>query len=132
MEINFTGKRVLVTGAGRGEFIITYIRSIKGLGQITVFLYHHSFITIIGIGRDLVKALAKAGATVVALSKTKENLDSLKVEVPSIETVCADVSNWDETKAAVESVLPIDLLVNNAAIAECIPFLEVPPDSFDR
>ena len=68
----------------------------------------------------------------MALSKTKENLDSLKEEVPSIETVCADVGNWDETKAAVDSVLPIDLLVNNAAIAECIPFLEVPPDSFDR
>lgn len=78
------------------------------------------------------KALANAGATVIALSKTRSNLESLKEEVPSIEIVCADVGNWDETKAAVESVLPVDLLVNNAAIAECIPFLEVPPDSFDR
>ncbi|CAG7731794.1 unnamed protein product, partial [Allacma fusca] len=85
-----------------------------------------------GIGRDLVKALAKGGATVIALTKTQANLDSLKAECPSIETVCADVGNWDETREAVKSVLPIHALVNNAAIAEVAPFLQTTPESFDR
>lgn len=51
MEINFSGKRALVTGAGRG------------------------------IGKDTVKRLVEAGAQVVALSKTPENLKTLKDEV---------------------------------------------------
>jgi len=46
--------------------------------------------------------------------------------------LCVDVSNWDETKAGIQSVLPVDGLVNNAAIAEVVPFFDVTPDSFDR
>lgn len=102
MDIQFTGKRILVTGAGRG------------------------------IGRDLAKALAKGGATVIALTKTQSTLDSLKSEVPSIETMCVDVGNWEETRAAVKSVLPIHGLVNNAALGESVPFLQASPDSFDK
>jgi short-subunit dehydrogenase len=34
-----------------------------------------------GIGREVVKQLVEANAKVVALSKTQQNLDSLKIEV---------------------------------------------------
>ena len=34
-----------------------------------------------GIGRCIVKELAKCGASVIALSKTAANLDTLKAEV---------------------------------------------------
>ncbi|ODM95655.1 L-xylulose reductase [Orchesella cincta] len=101
MDINFEGKRILVTGAGRG--------------------------------RQLCKVLAKSSPNVkvVALSQTQANLDSLKAEFPNVETVCADLGNWEETRKAVESVLPIDLLVNNAAIAVLQPVLETTPEAID-
>ncbi|CAL8122474.1 unnamed protein product [Orchesella dallaii] len=103
MDINFEGKRILVTGAGRG------------------------------IGRQLCIVLAKSSPNVkvVALSQTQANLDSLKAESPNIETVCADLGNWDETRKAVQSVLPIDLLVNNAAVASLQPVLETTPEAID-
>ena len=34
-----------------------------------------------GLGRDVAKALWSAGATTIALSKTKENIDGLVAEV---------------------------------------------------
>ncbi|XP_054720205.1 D-erythrulose reductase-like [Uloborus diversus] len=88
MEANFTNKRALVTGAGRG------------------------------IGRSIAIELAKRGAKVVALSRTKEHLDTLKKEVPDIEIVSIDIGKWKETESLVKSLGRFDLLVNNAAIAD--------------
>ncbi|XP_016839400.1 L-xylulose reductase [Nasonia vitripennis] len=102
MNITFEGKRILVTGAGQG------------------------------IGRETALRLSKFGGTVIALSKTKANLDSLVKEDPKIQTVCADLQDWNKARAAVKSVLPIDLLVNNAGIAILDPFLSLKPEDFDQ
>ncbi|XP_043818590.1 carbonyl reductase [NADPH] 2-like [Dromiciops gliroides] len=102
MQINFTGLRALVTGAGKG------------------------------IGRDTVKALQDSGANVVAVSRTKEDLVSLSKERPGIETVCVDLENWEATEHALGNIGPVDLLVNNAAILLIEPFLEVSKEAFDR
>ncbi|PSN37931.1 L-xylulose reductase [Blattella germanica] len=102
MEINFKLKHVLVTGAGKG------------------------------IGRALVKRLASLGAEVTAVSRTKEDLDSLAEEVKNIKTIAVDLADWDSTRAAIKSVGPVDCLVNNAAYASLESFLEVKPESFDR
>ncbi|XP_053204814.1 L-xylulose reductase-like [Panonychus citri] len=88
MDISFNGKRALVTGAGRG------------------------------IGRETVKRLVKLGADVVALSKTLENLETLKAELPSIKIVQCDLAHWNETKSVISSLDTIDLLVNNAAFGQ--------------
>lgn len=53
-------------------------------------------------------------------------------QYPSIRPVCVDLSNWQETWKAVENIGPIDLLVNNAAIATNDPFLEVTEDVIDQ
>lgn len=84
-----------------------------------------------GIGKETALRLSKFNGTVIALSKTKENLDSLQKEDPKIQTICVDLRDWDATRKAVTSVLPIDLLVNNAGIAILDPFLSVKPDDFD-
>ncbi|XP_074659196.1 L-xylulose reductase-like [Tubulanus polymorphus] len=102
MEINFSGKRALVTGAGKG------------------------------IGRQCVKTLLECGAHVVALTRTQTDLDTLKREHPSIETVCVDLLDWNKTREAVLKVLPIDLLVNNAGICEIVPFLSTTEACMDR
>lgn len=87
MEITFHGKRALVTGASQG------------------------------IGRDIALQLAKCGAKVVALARNKDLLEKLKSEHPNIEIAAVDCSNWTETEKVLDSLGPIDLLVNNAAVA---------------
>ena len=101
MNISFEGKRILVTGAGQG------------------------------IGRELALRLSKFKGQVIGLSKTKENLDKLRAQDSSIQTVCVDLGDWDATKKAVQSVLPVDLLVNNAAVAKLKPFLDATEEEFD-
>jgi len=98
---DFTGKRALVTGAGRG------------------------------IGKAIAIALSQCRAETYALSKTKENLERLVSEHPSIHPVCVDLADWSATRAAVEALPPIDLLVNNAAILRNDSFFEMNPETFD-
>lgn len=102
MEISFKGKRILVTGAGQG------------------------------IGRGIAIELWRAGANIVALSKTRAHLESLQIEYPSIDIVDVDVEDWDKTRSVTESLGHFDALVNNAAIAVCEPFLECSPNDFDK
>ncbi|KAL3870400.1 hypothetical protein ACJMK2_038468 [Sinanodonta woodiana] len=102
MNIRFDGKRALVTGASRG------------------------------LGRGIVKKLAECGAECVALSRTQDNLDSLKNEVPGIQTVMVDLADWTATRHALENIGKIDLLVNNAAISIASPFLETTKDDLDK
>lgn len=62
MEISFTGKRALVTGASRGK-------------SIHLFLHiHNAAFKHLGIGREIVKSLAKCGAHVIAVSRDKGQL----------------------------------------------------------
>lgn len=67
-----------------------------------------------------------------ALSKSKEQLDTLATADPRIQPICVDLSDWNATRKAVQSVLPIDLLVNNAALACLSPFLDATPEEFDQ
>ena len=92
MEFNVTGKRALVTGAGKG------------------------------IGRAIAKALWSAGATTYAISRTQLDLDSLEKECPGIHIVCLDLAaDWKETAEAVEALGSIDMLVNNAGMYSIVP-----------
>ncbi|KAG9473584.1 hypothetical protein GDO78_004074, partial [Eleutherodactylus coqui] len=51
---------------------------------------------------------------------------------PGVEIVCVDLMDWPATEAALSSIGPVDLLVNNAGIADQKSFLEITQDSFDR
>lgn len=100
MDIRFDGKRALVTGAGKG------------------------------IGRAVAITLKKCGAEVVALSRTQSDLDSLSEEHPDIQVVLLDLSDIAAVKREIPKLAPIHLLVNNAAIGQIEPFLEVTEESF--
>ncbi|XP_029173046.1 L-xylulose reductase [Nylanderia fulva] len=101
MNINFEKKRILVTGTGQG------------------------------IGRELALRLSKYKGEVFALSKTQKNLDSLVAADPKIHPVCVDLRDWDATRKAVQNILPIDLLVNNAGVGYLTSFLDSTPEEFD-
>ncbi|XP_006886195.1 PREDICTED: L-xylulose reductase [Elephantulus edwardii] len=102
MELGLAGRRALVTGAGKG------------------------------IGRSVVRALHAAGVHVVALSRTRADLDSLVRECPGVEPLCVDLADWEATERALSGIGPVDLLVNNAAVALLQPFLEVTKEAFDK
>lgn len=85
-----------------------------------------------GIGYEITKRLVECGAEVFAIGKTQSNLDNLKSKVPSIIPVCVDISNWNETKKAIDNIGIIDLLVNNAGIYEEVTFSKITEKIFDR
>lgn len=68
----------------------------------------------------------------VAVSRSEEPLKSLVSECPSVKTVCLDIAaDWRATARTLEALGTFDCLVNNAAIAQCTPFLDVTPEEID-
>ena len=100
------GKRVLITGAGRG------------------------------LGAACAEALAEAGANVVLMSRSGAPLDAMATKIAAAggkaETVVQDVTDIDATISAIEALGPLDGLVNNAGSNQPEPFTEVAVDTYDR
>ena len=68
-----------------------------------------------GLGRACSIALAEAGATVIALSRTSSDLDKLEKEIKKIKgkiiKVHCDVMNYDDLKQKIEKIKIIDVLL---------------------
>ena len=86
MPFDFTGKKVLITGAGSG------------------------------LGRELAKAMVKAGAEVYALGRRKENIESLANECSNIHPIVQDLSDWKATREVLDELEVMDYVVNNAVL----------------
>lgn len=56
----------------------------------------------------------------------------LSPQCPDIESLCLDLADWEAVEAAVGAAGPFELLVNNAAVAELQPFLEVTRSALQR
>ena len=87
-KINLKNKYALITGAGKG------------------------------LGRACSIALAEAGATVIAMSRTSSDLDKLEKDIKKVKgkviKVPCDVMNYKELKLKLDKIKIIDILVNNA------------------
>ena len=57
---------------------------------------------------------------------------SMLLQVPNVETHVVDLTNWDVARQLVESLGPIDLLVNSAGTSDPQMFLDVTKESLDR
>lgn len=101
LRMTFSGRRVLVTGAGKG------------------------------IGRETAAMLAARGASVIALSRSAEDLRILRDEF-ACETIAVDLVDLPAALELIRGALPVDLLVNNAGITRLEPFLTTRPDSFSQ
>jgi len=101
VSFKFDGKRALVTGGAQG------------------------------LGEGIATALLAAGADLFVLDVNKEKLDLLTSKHPTIHTVVADLKDWEATKKAVEGMLPLDLVVNNAGIYILEAFVTAQQKVFD-
>lgn len=105
----FTRRRAIVTGAGQG------------------------------IGQAIAEALAAEGAEVMLVGRRSEPLEATAAHIksaggyawpyPADVSVLADIDSL--AAAAAERWGGVDVLVNNAGVAEEMPFLDVTEESFD-
>lgn len=59
-------------------------------------------------------------------------LETLKKEIPNVETIACDLSNWNATEAALKDIFPIDLLVNNAGYLFLAELPDVTEEELDK
>lgn len=98
--MSLEGKTILITGAG------------KGIGRATAIM------------------AAEQGAEVIALSRTRSDLDSLGEEI-KCRSIVVDLADVDATRAAAKAGMPCDYLVNNAGTTILEPFLDASMESLD-
>lgn len=84
-----------------------------------------------GIGRGCAEALADAGARVIAIARSTDDLDEVaKHNSGRIEAWPADVTS-DELPQRIAEIKGLSILVNNAGGNRPQPFIEVEPESLD-
>jgi NAD(P)-dependent dehydrogenase (short-subunit alcohol dehydrogenase family) len=99
---DLTGRRALVTGAGRG------------------------------IGRAIALALARAGAGVIAVARTEADLASLAAEAGTGITPWVDDVLSSALYQRIEALDRLDILMNNAGGNRPMPMVEVDDDTLDH
>ena len=104
-KINLKNKYALVTGAGKG------------------------------LGRACSIALAEAGATVIALSRTQSDLNKLEKDIKKVKgkviKIECDVMNYQDLREKLNKIKIIDILVNNAGTNIPEPFENIKQSSMN-
>lgn len=90
-----------------------------------------------GIGREIARSLAEKGNKVIAnYNKSEEHARSLQEENENIDIFKADVSKRDEVKHMIEYTInkygKIDVLINNAGIAESKLFTDLTDEDWQK
>jgi len=98
LHYSFAGKKVLVTGGGRG------------------------------IGRAIIQKLYDDGAQIFTIEKDPELVQLMQKELPKATVVSVDVRDWKATKEAILKFGNLDHVVNNAGILQCQEFMDMTED----
>src|SRR4051795_7932143 len=89
-----------------------------------------------GLGEQLARALAEAGAVPVLAARRADRLDALREDSPGADTVVCDVTDDADRRRLVDAVIErhgrIDGLVNNAGAGATAPALRTPIEQFAR
>jgi NAD(P)-dependent dehydrogenase (short-subunit alcohol dehydrogenase family) len=101
-DINLKGKVAMVTGATKG------------------------------IGRSTAISLHQVGASIIAIGRNKNELNSLKKKLKTrIQSIMCDVNDYDKISKIINKIKKIDILVNNAGTNMPEPFLSVKKSSLE-
>ena len=92
-----------------------------------------------GLGADICRALAAAGASLAVTGRTQETIDAVRDQVRSAGgqalSVLADVSRKDSIDSMTETVVRelggVDILVNNAAVYPRREWTEITEEEWD-
>ena len=89
-----------------------------------------------GLGEQLARALAEAGAVPVLAARRADRLAALCKEIPGADAVTCDVTDEDDRRRLVDTVHErhgrLDGLVNNAGAGASAPALRTPTEAFAR
>jgi NAD(P)-dependent dehydrogenase (short-subunit alcohol dehydrogenase family) len=93
-----------------------------------------------GLGRAIAAALGRAGLAVAVAARTREQVEAaaadLQASGATARAIVLDVTDPASVERAaaqtVNALGPIDVLVNNAGIAESAPFGGTDPDAWER
>ena len=89
-----------------------------------------------GLGEQLARALAAAGATPVIAARRADRLAQLERELPGVDAVACDVTDAADRERLVETVMErhgrLDGLVNNAGAGATAPALKTSTEAFAR
>jgi NADP-dependent 3-hydroxy acid dehydrogenase YdfG len=93
-----------------------------------------------GVGRAIVRAFAKEGASVGLIARGLDGLEAAKREVEDLGgkalVLSLDVSNYEAVESAAKKVElafgPIDVWVNDAMVSVFSPVKEMKPDEYKR
>lgn len=104
-RLSLSGRRALVTGAGRG------------------------------LGRSIAQGLAAAGANVTLCARTRSEIEEGAADIRErgheARTLVADVSDVAGFAARVAELPPFDIFINNAGTNRPKPLFEVTEDDYD-
>lgn len=79
-----------------------------------------------GIGLDIAKALAAAGAQVTITGRNKDRLDSVATDTPGLHPLAMDVTDEASVRDGIAKAIaargPVTICIANAGIAEAAPF----------
>ena len=85
-----------------------------------------------GIGRSAAISLHQVGATIIAIGRNENELNSLKKKLKTrIQSIICDVNDYEKISKAINKIKKIDVLVNNAGTNLPEPFLKVKKSSLE-
>ena len=85
-----------------------------------------------GLGWQMAKALAEAGATVLLHGRARERLESRLAEIAGAQALVFDIGNRDAMRQAIAAAPAIDILVHNVGARDRRSFADIEPDDFAR
>src|SRR4051794_30890903 len=89
-----------------------------------------------GLGEQVARALAAAGAVPVLAARRADRLAALREQIDTADAVACDVTNEDDRRRLVDEVMErhgrIDGLVNNAGMGATAPALRTSTETFSR